>query len=386
MRTQAVARLRDEGGFALAMAVFALVLLAAIVAGGYFSASQEFHIGRGMKSTTASFYAGEAGIREILDDWDPQTYAALAPGDSVTIGPFAFEGGGSYEATVVRVGSAADSVKRYFYIESVGRPPGPSVGERRQAVVVRANFPDLCCDAAARVRDRTLFSGGAQPIITGFNNDPPGVWPASVCTNIPGDSAPGVITWRLSNVNDPSRVTGVPDIFVDPTQTTIPSVIDSGDLIYSELIAIADHTFNGDLSFNNSVPSTVDGECDGSDPLNWGEPDNPGHPCFDYYPIIRVTGDLNLTGAGTAQGILLVDRDLNINGPFTFYGIAIVQGDLNMGGPIDFYGGALVGDDLTFSGATPRFWLSRCASERAERLSKLTLPRMISPRAWVELF
>jgi len=57
-----------------------------------------------------------------------------------------------------------------------------------------------------------------------------------------------------------------------------------------------------------------------------------------------------------------------------------------MGGPVDFFGGALVGDDVIFSGATPRFYLSRCASERAELLSKLTQPRMISPRAWVELF
>ena len=108
--------------------------------------------------------------------------------------------------------------------------------------------------------------------------------------------------------------------------------------------------------------------------------------CFDYFPIIHVTGDLDITGAGSAQGILLVDRDLSINGPFSFYGIVIVRRDLIMGGPTDFYGGALVGDDVRFDGATPRLWLSRCASERAERLSKLTRPIMISPRAWVELF
>jgi len=379
-------RLRDSGGFALAMAIFALVLLAAIVAGGYFSASQEFHIGRGMRSTTTSFYAGEAGILEVLEDWDAVTIAALAASDSLVIGPFAMEGGGNYTVSIVRVGSAADSVKRYFYIEAVGRPASPAVGERRQAVVARARFPDLCCDAAIRVRNRVVFGGGAQPIITGFNNDPPGVWPASACSSIPGDSAPGVITWRLANVNDPSRITGIPDILVDPMQNTIPSVIDSGDLIYSELIARADHEFIGDFTLNGSQPTTVGGQCKENDPLNWGEPDNPGHPCFDYFPIIRVTGSLNLTGSGSAQGILLVDRDLKITGPFEFYGIAIVQGHLEMSGPVDFYGGAMVGEDVRFSGATPRFWLSRCASERAERLSNLTRPSLVSPRAWVELF
>jgi hypothetical protein len=125
-------RLRDESGFALAMAVFALVLLAAVVAGGYFSASQEFQIGRGMRSVTTSFYSGEAGILQVLDQWDPVAYGALQPGDTQIVGPVSFEGGGSYTAFVVRVGS--DSAKRYYYIEAVGRPPGANQGQRRQHV------------------------------------------------------------------------------------------------------------------------------------------------------------------------------------------------------------------------------------------------------------
>jgi hypothetical protein len=121
-------RLQDEAGFALAMAVFALVLLAAVVAGGYFSASQEFQIGRGMRNVTTSFYAGEAGILQVLDQWDAGAYSTLQPGDTNTVGPITFEGGGSYTASVVRVGT--DSVKSYYYIEAVGRPPGPNQGQR----------------------------------------------------------------------------------------------------------------------------------------------------------------------------------------------------------------------------------------------------------------
>ncbi len=380
------ARLKDASGFALAMAVFALVLLAAIVAGGYFSASQEFQIGRGMRSTTTSFYSGEAGIRDVLNDWDPTVYAAMLPGDTVTIGPVPFEGGGSFTASVIRVGSAADSAKRYFYIEAVGRPPSPSVGERRQAVVARASFPDLCCGGAVRVLNQVIFGGGAQPIISGLNNDPPGSWPASACSGIPGDSAPGVIVWQASNVTDTSRVKGMPPILVDPTQTTMASLFESGELTYDDLVAMADHEFVGDYTLNDTQPTLVNGECDRSNPLNWGAPNSPSHDCFNYFPIIHVTQDLYLVGSGAAQGILLVDRDLNINGPFEFYGIAFVKRDLNMGGPVDFYGGAIVGDDVDFNGATPRFWLSRCASERAERLSKITRPRLVSPRAWVDLF
>jgi hypothetical protein len=378
-------RLKGSDGIALAMAIFALVLLAAIVAGGYFSASLEYHIGRGMRSTTKSFYAGEAGIHEVLEGWDPVIYNALQPGGSVTVGPFTLAGGGSYTATVERVGIVADSGKRYFYIEAAGRAGGPNPGERRQAVVVRARYPDLCCDGAVKVVNNVVFGGGAQSIITGYNDDPPGVWPAAVCAGIPGDSAPGVVHGPTGTVNDPSRVEGQPPVVTDASLTQA-NLLDFGDLTYDDLVAMADHEFVGDLEFNNTTASVVDGKCDRSDPMNWGAPLSPTSPCFDYFPIIHVTRDLELTGDGAAQGILLVDRDLYMNGPFEFYGIALVKDDLHMGGPVDFYGGAYVRDDVWFSGATPRFWLSRCATERAERLSGLTRPRLLSRRAWVDLF
>jgi hypothetical protein len=385
-KRQVPERLRDEGGFALAMAIFALVLLAAVVAGGYFSASQEFQIGRGMRSVTSSFYAGEAGILKVLNEWDPTVFNALASGDSITVGPYTFEGGGSFTATVVRVGSAADSVKRYFYIEVSGHPAAPALGERRQGAIVRARYPDLCCTAAVKVVDNVTFSGGAQPIISGFNADPPSVWPASVCAGIATDSTPGVIHGPTGTVNDTSRVEGSPvAIMTDPSLNAL-NLFDFGDLTYDDLVAMADHEFPAGYEMYSSQPSVVDGECNQSDPLNWGAPTSPSHPCFDYFPIIHVKGDLTLTGDGAAQGILLIDRDLNFTGPYRFYGIVLVKDDLLLGGPVDFYGGALVKDDVWVSGATPRFWLSRCAVERAERLSRLTRPQLLTGRAWIQLF
>ncbi len=108
------ARLKDTGGFALAIAVFALVLLAAIVAGGYFSATQELQIGRSMRSLTSSFYTGETGVREVIADWNPALYTTLAIGDTVRFGPTTISGGGEYSVAVIRVGAPADSAKRYF--------------------------------------------------------------------------------------------------------------------------------------------------------------------------------------------------------------------------------------------------------------------------------
>lgn len=384
MRVRVPLRLREEGGFALAMAVFALVLLAAVVASGYFSASQEFQIGRSMRSVTTSFYSGEAGILQVLDEWDPGVYGSLQPGDRHVVGPVTFEGGGSYTATIERVGS--DSVKRYYYIEVVGRPPGLNQGQRRQAAIARTWVPDICCGAAVEVIRYVNFGGGAQPIITGLNNDPPGSWPASVCAGYLEDSVPGVVRSSAGNVNDPSRVTGYPtDIALDAT-LSVSTMFDFGDLTYDDLAAVADIQLPDSFVFGGSQPTVVDGKCDKSSPLNWGAPNDPSSPCFKYFPIIHVNGSITLSGSGGAQGILLADEDLKMNGPFEFYGIIMVKDDLSLGGPVDYYGGAYVGGDMFISGATPRFWYSSCAAQRAVHLSKLARPRLLPQRAWIELF
>ncbi len=379
-------RLKDRGGFAMAIAVFALVLLAAVVAGGYFAASQEFQIGRGMRSLTKSFYAGEAGIHKVLEDWDTNVYGALQPGDSVIVGPLTVDGGAIYTVNIVRVGDDADSAKRFFYIEAAGRPPAPTMGERRQAVVVRSRFADLCCASAISVVKNVTFSGGAAQLISGFSTDPPGNVPASACSGFPTDSVPGVRHGPAGVVSDTSRVSGAPSAVISDGSLSSATIFSVSELTFNELVAMADHEFASTFTLNNSQPTLVDGKCDKSNPNNWGAPEDPNHPCFNYFPIIHSKDDIRLIGAGAAQGILLIDDDLFMNGPFRFYGIAFIKDDFHLDGTVDFYGGAYVADNVWFDGATPRFWYSRCAIERAERFSKITLPRLVSPRAWVELF
>lgn len=391
------ARLHDSGGFALAMAVFALVLLAAVVAGGYFSASQEFQIGRAMKSLTTSFYAGEAGIYDVLEDWEPAVYNWIAPWETLTVGPVTFEGGGSYISRVVRVGSAADSAKRYFYIEAVGRPRGPNLGERRQAALARARFPTFCCDAAVKVHDDVTLKPANQPLIDGGNSDPPGAWSSAACALYPPDSLPGVIYGSSTTIDTVEVISGWPSATVLDPSLTRTNIFDFGDLNYDSLIAYADLTFDvgvgNTMSFAGSQPSvTASGKCNRDDPGNWGAPEDPSHPCFNYFPIVHVTGNLRLVGAGSAQGILLVggsvdnDSDARFSGPFDFYGIILTKDDLEFDGMGNLYGAAFVAEDLEMVNVKPRVYYSRCAVMRALRLSNLTRPRLLPRRAWVELF
>ncbi len=376
-------RLKDETGFALAMAIFALVLLAAIIAGGYFSASQEYQIGRSMRTVTTSFYSGESGIYEVLDDWDPRVYFALAPGETLSIAPTVFEGGGSYSATVVRVGRAADVEKRYFYIEAVGRPPGSGLGERRQAMIVRARYPDFCCDYAMRVYDIIDFSGGGQERIYGTDRNPPG-WPSSVCDEFSFGDTAGVFIRDPSAITNPSLIVGSPPVVTDYPAVG-EGVIFFPGYNWNDLVSLADHDIPGGYTGNSTPSYHANGECDTSDPYNWGAPDSPGDPCFDYFPVIHVNGTITITN-GSGQGIFLIENELHMIGPADFFGIALIRNDFVHQGPSAFYGMAWVADDIEFQGTIPRVYLSRCAAERAILESSLTSPRPVRPRSWVELF
>ena len=91
-------------------------------------------------------------------------------------------------------------------------------------------------------------------------------------------------------------------------------------------------------------------------PLNWGNPENPGAACWDWFPVIHITGNANVQSGGVGQGVLLVDGDLDLRGNFAFYGIVIVQGSLGTQGSGNrVYGGVMASNaDLEHSVARRR--------------------------------
>lgn len=383
------ARLADDGGFALAVAVLALVLVAAVVAGGYFTASQEIRIGLGMKSVTAAFYAGESGIQEVLDDWEPATFNALAPGDSVTVGPVTLQGGSSYTARIVRVDRGTNPDKRYFYIETVGRGLSASRGERRQAVTARVRFHDLCCDAALSITDDSLQMGSNSKVY-GVNEDDVDWLSAGACVGFPTSDLPGIRAPDLSRLDTSAGdVNGDPPLVQDAALDTL-NILVFEDLVYGAIAQLADHTLPDGTSISNAGPVVTGGKCDQDVTSNWGAPDDPAHVCFNFFPIIHALGDLSISGNDNGQGILLVDGDLSITGQFAFHGIVLVRGSVHVSGRGTLLGGVLVrGDGPGISDTqapNARIQLSHCAIERAERLSALAKGRLLGSRGWVDLF
>src|SRR5258708_4090530 len=65
---------RDERGMALALAIVALVIVGALVAGAFFRATQEQPAGRNARGGRQAFGAAEEGGYEVIDNWSIPNY------------------------------------------------------------------------------------------------------------------------------------------------------------------------------------------------------------------------------------------------------------------------------------------------------------------------
>ena len=155
---------------------------------------------------------------------------------------------------------------------------------------------------------------------------------------------------------------------------------------------MADIVLSGGSITTMAPDSTIGGDCRTGQafPSNWGNPQNPGAACFDWFPLIHITGDANVQSGGVGQGILLVDGDLELRGFFVFYGIIIVQGSVSTEGSGNrVYGGVMasnaVFESQSFVGGSV-VTNSTCAVSRALLKNRnLTRVRPLASRSWVDL-
>src|SRR5438045_7262689 len=78
---------RNERGMALAVAIFALVVVGALVAGAFFAGTQEQRVGENQRRVQTSFGVAEAGVQERVISWKPDSMnrRPAFPQDSVNI-------------------------------------------------------------------------------------------------------------------------------------------------------------------------------------------------------------------------------------------------------------------------------------------------------------
>lgn len=384
---QTTSRLEARDGFALPAAIFALAMVAVLVTGGFYMGSQEFRMGISAERTAQARILAETGMNEVIGTWTPNMNPTPVWGASVTNCPACEgqQGHGRWQVSITRVDD------RLFYVESAGivdqggRLAGAS---RRMGLVARLLTADFPTDSALRTRGNVRTTGAAQ--IRGEDGNPSG-W-GSVCDS-PGEAKPGVITSPGSTVQSEgsSVISGDPPYTFE--ETTPEDFLQFGDLSWDDLVAMADLRLPGG-TYNNTGPVfDADGNCNRSVQQNWGDPDNPGSACGNYFPIIHINGDGRVQSGGRGQGILLVEGDLDLRGDFLFTGIIIAQGALEVqGGGVNgprISGAAMASNaelDLQSYVGSSIIRFSGCAIRRTlENINGLAWLRPLPERSWVDL-
>jgi hypothetical protein len=342
------------GGFALPVALIAIMVIGAIVTGGFYVSSR----GGGERLDEAlgerAFYVAELGLEEALDDWRNGTLARVdsvfvSSEEEVVQGEHPL---GSYAIDIQSLGGAL------YLISSTGRvsASGRTV-VRRIASVVRIVEPALPAPAALTVYGGLTVGDGSRIDGAGAPREDCGAGAEIAGVAVQADS--------LVSPSTSGRITGTPPVAVDPTLDT-RALSRFGDVPLEVLIGGATRVYEDGESESGmgpvtSVDSTGAEVCDTSIRGNWGDPSG-ASSCGDEFPVILAVGDLHVA-RGTGQGILIVEGDLTMAGDFAFYGVVIVKGRLQTagtrnrvdGGVVVHGGGGLQSGSATLAGSVIRY-------------------------------
>lgn len=380
--------LRDERGMALAVAIFALVVVGALVAGAFFAGTQEQRVGENQRRVQQSFGVAEAGAQEHVMTWDPGTMNRRPqyPADYMTIGPNlqAPGGTGSYGGYTYRVGP------NLFLIDVTGRDRASASGtiaggggaRQRIGMIARIAPVEFGIRASLTTQGSVNVSGNA--VVNGADQNPTG-WTSC---DVAGPPQAGVRTDSgLVTTEQNGVVAGSPPVMTDPSLAD-SSFTTFGGATYAQLAARANVTLSGGTI--TTAPVVTNGACDKSVLTNWGDGDNPTAPCGNYFPIIHITGPATLNGV-QGQGILLVDGNLNVQGSYQFYGIVIVQGEMKTAGggtsEAHFWGGVLAKNaDLSAQSLSGKATMNFSGCSILAVLQAQSPIAMMRSRGWVQLY
>jgi hypothetical protein len=392
---------RDEHGFILASAIVAMVVVGAAVAGSYFIANQEFHVGKSMRHATHTFYAAEAGVQQVFATWSIRDRWTMNGGTALPVGPVSLPNGATYIGSVARVDNtpAADTdTERYYVVRIEGRTRSSIRGEEvanRQVLILRVRYYDFCCSAAITAKD--TFTQAGNTTIDG-NNRTPANWAGQCDSASTANVAGAEVECADCFVTEgaPGTTSGDPPVETDTTLQS-QTLTEWDEVTYDLLRSMASKTYpdgwstgavGGTFPFVTSDPATALPVCDVGVYQNWGEPFDPAHPCFNYFPILYGEGDLWLDGNSYGQGLLIVEGDLTLKGGYEFYGIILVKGHIlteGTGGKI--HGSVIVagqGDGNSRLAGNAEILYSSCAVMRAKRFAELAKKEALPLRAWIE--
>jgi hypothetical protein len=371
---------KNRDGMALAMAMFAIVVIGALIAGAFFASTQDFRIGRNSLVAQRAFLAAEFGLNKTMAEWDTKLNLGIKTGKDSLIN-YTFADGGSAVVRITRV----NDYTYWLVSEGLAGTTSPETATRRRtSTVLRLAYPAVKVGGAVTLAGGGSVKGSTQ--IFGTNKAPTG-WD---CADYPGRDTTAVAYAPGStlDIQKASNAVGTPQSYADPNAGQDGTYIKFGDESWTTLTQQADVILTGDMDPSPVGTATT---CTRTS-SNWGEPHRDAGSvvgCQNYFPIVWVQNSLHLN-QGRGQGILLIEVDLQVNGQFEWDGLIIVKDDINKGnGNPDITGAIMARNATLVDGGSEflgnsTFQYSKCALEMALRGSARLVPA--KQRAWAEMW
>lgn len=391
-----VSGLQSRPGFALFMALGALVIIGVLVAGSSFISVQETRLGQNSLVQARAFTVAEYGLNRIQTDWDKTPNLTVPNGASFDTA-YVLNG----DTAKVRYTRLNDET---FWIVSEGRSKAGNslAGSSRTSVkrvgaILRLRIPTVEAKGAITAGGNVTVKGNA--VVDG-NDHIPADWGCESNTpnNLPGVTVPPGST--VTNQGS-GTITGNPATATDAAAGQAETYFGFGEENWQSLIAQANIRITGTTPSATVYPRLTAGlDCDKANTANWGEPMRPltyeaqmqgalTPACYNYFPIIYAPNGLKLSGNGRGQGILLINGNLEINGTFDWYGVIVVTNDIIRGnGNARVMGAVMARNETVADGSvitgTTSYNYSACGVERALRGSAQVV--QAKHRAWTEMY
>lgn len=387
--TSDIPRSRARKGFAMALALGAIVVIGLLIAGVQFTTNQQVAAGQSSRAQEHAFRLAELGLVTSLANWDAvairaSTTTAGVPTTVLTKTGLTLPA----NTTVNSVDVTVTRLNNVLYQVTSAADVGAGTKDRSVRTVsqlVRLLTTQMNIVGALTVVGQTKIGGSS--LIDGADQNPTGWTCGSTQPAKAGIAISDASLISTSGCNNLNCVDGSPKVLATPLASDPDTYFKYGDSSWDQLVAMATLTMT-----TNPTPAPVvtDGKCNRTVNSNWGDVQRwtPTRACESYYPIIYYPGNAHLTG-GTGQGILLVGGDLSVQGGFKFYGPVIVRGNLKTEGTGGHFNGAVMAANVNLAensvlgNAVVNY--SSCAVESA--LNNIPAPPMtVQHRAWTESF
>ncbi len=381
MRASPVA---NERGMALAVAIFALVVIGALVAGTFYAGRLEQQTGQNGFYAVQASEAAQGAMTQYVQSYNGATLTALPIGGATTQGSQVSIGDGVATPSITRLTS------NVWLVSAVGsRKAGTkTLATTSVAKLYRLNQAQISVSAGLTAIGKITVGGNSE---VGGND----VTPPSWLVGSPAVECPALGDVAAIRYNGSITASGSADIHGSPNKQNDNSMTAAnmlGNTTFNELKAMATKIISsGNVSGLAPVTSGTPAVCNTAVESNWGAPEDKSNVCFTYFPIMYHYGDLSISGTGAGQGILLVEGNLSVQGRIDFFGPVIATGGVNIRGTgsddVKFYGGVMAQDvtlDDTKLTGNAEISYSSCAIKRA--LQGSATPIALNERAWAQIY